>query len=124
MKRYGYRRSTTSHKARIALNLKGLACETAPVDPTTEERHVRRHTALNPGQGVPRLVLDDGTVPTQPMAKSNLLKVVHRDAAVASMGHWTTEGLSSIAQLSGIAPRCRAVSAVATARPKHRMDAI
>ncbi|MEM0907648.1 MAG: maleylacetoacetate isomerase [Pseudomonadota bacterium] len=68
MKLFGYWRSTTSYRVRIALNLKGLSFKTQPVDLTTGEQHTSSYTALNPIAGVPTLVLDDGTALTQSMA--------------------------------------------------------
>mgnify|MGYP003624528409 CR=1 FL=1 len=68
MKLYSYWRSTTSYRVRAALNLKGVAYETVPVDLVAGDQRSREYTALNPGAGVPTLVLDDGTVLTQSMA--------------------------------------------------------
>ncbi|WP_254441162.1 maleylacetoacetate isomerase [Ruegeria atlantica] len=68
MKLYSYWRSTTSYRVRIALNLKGLSYETCPVNLVVGEQRARDYTALNPGKGVPTLVLDDGTVLTQSLA--------------------------------------------------------
>lgn len=68
MKLYTYWRSTTSYRVRIALNLKGIAHEAIPVDLLAGAQRAPEYAALNPGQGVPTLVLDDGTVLTQSMA--------------------------------------------------------
>ena len=68
MRLYTYWRSTTSYRVRIALNLKGIACEAVTVDLVAGEQRAPDYAALNPGQGVPTLVLDDGTVLTQSMA--------------------------------------------------------
>ena len=68
MKLYGYWRSTTSYRARIALNLKGLAYETVPVNLGDGAQRNQDYLALNPLGGVPSLMLDDGTVLTQSMA--------------------------------------------------------
>lgn len=68
MKLYTYWRSTTSYRVRIALNLKGAAYEAAPVDLVAGAQMAPDYTALNPAQGVPALVLDDGTVLRQSMA--------------------------------------------------------
>ena len=68
MKLYSYWRSTTSYRVRIALNLKGLAYETVPVNLVTGEQRTPAYTALNPGQSVPTLMLDDGTILTQSLA--------------------------------------------------------
>lgn len=65
---YGYWRSTTSYRVRIALNLKGIVYEQVSVNLVSGEQSAEEFTALNPGQGVPVLVLEDGTVLTQSMA--------------------------------------------------------
>lgn len=65
---YGYWRSTTSYRVRAALNLKGVAYETVPVDLVAGDQRAASYVDLNPGCGVPTLVLDDGTVLTQSMA--------------------------------------------------------
>lgn len=68
MKLYSYWRSTTSYRVRAALNLKGLAYETVPVDLVAGDQRAPDYTAINAGKGVPTLILDDGTVLTQSMA--------------------------------------------------------
>lgn len=68
LKLYSYWRSTTSYRVRIALNLKGLAYDTVPVDLVAGDQRAPDYVALNPSKGVPALVLDDGTVLTQSMA--------------------------------------------------------
>lgn len=68
MKLYSYWRSTTSYRIRTALNLKGLAYETVPVDLVAGDQRDEGYAKLNPSKGVPTLVLDDGTALTQSMA--------------------------------------------------------
>jgi maleylacetoacetate isomerase len=68
MRLYTYWRSTTSYRIRIALNLKGIAYEAVPVNLVAGEQNAPGYAAINPGEGVPSLVLDDGTVLTQSMA--------------------------------------------------------
>jgi maleylacetoacetate isomerase len=68
MKLYSYWRSTTSYRVRAALNLKGVAYETVSVDLVAGDQREGEYSALNPGKGVPTLVLDDGNVLTQSMA--------------------------------------------------------
>ena len=70
---YSYWRSTTSYRVRIALNLLGLAYETRPVKLVDGDQRGADYAALNPGNGVPTLVLDDGAVLTQSMAILNFL---------------------------------------------------
>ncbi len=61
MKLYNFFRSGTSHRLRIALNLKGLAYEYVPVDLRSEQHLGAEYKALNPQGLVPALV-DDGQV--------------------------------------------------------------
>ncbi len=56
MKLHNFFRSGTSHRLRIALNLKGIAYEYVPVDLRTEEHLGAAFKALNPQQLVPALV--------------------------------------------------------------------
>ncbi len=62
MKLYNFFRSGTSHRLRIALNLKGLAPEYVAVDLRTEQHLKDAFKAINPQQLVPALALDDGQV--------------------------------------------------------------
>lgn len=74
---YGYWRSTTSYRVRAALNLKGVAYDTVPVDLVAGAQRAPEYAALNPAQGVPTLVLDDGTVLTQSLAILHYLDAVY-----------------------------------------------
>ncbi|WP_170763534.1 maleylacetoacetate isomerase [Ruegeria lacuscaerulensis] len=82
MKLYGYWRSTTSYRVRIALNLKGVSYETVPVNLVTGEQRAPDYVALNPGKGVPALVLDDGSVLTQSLAIIDYLDVTIPEPAL------------------------------------------
>jgi len=66
---YGYWRSTTSYRVRIALHLKGLAYDYRPVHLVRDggEQHAAAYAAINPQQLVPCL-LDGERVLTQSMA--------------------------------------------------------
>jgi maleylacetoacetate isomerase len=77
MKLYSYWRSTTSYRVRAALNLKRLAYDTVSVDLVAGDQRASDYAAINPGKGVPTLVLDDGTVLTQSMAIVEYLDAVH-----------------------------------------------
>ncbi|MCP1169546.1 maleylacetoacetate isomerase [Limimaricola litoreus] len=77
MRLYSYWRSTTSYRVRIALHLKGVAFETAPVNLMRGEQAEAAYARLNPSQGVPALVLDDGTVLTQSIAILDWLEETH-----------------------------------------------
>ena len=64
MKLYTFFRSGTSHRLRIALNLKGLAYEQVAVDLRREQHLTAQYKAVNPQQLVPALEVD-GRVLTQ-----------------------------------------------------------
>jgi maleylpyruvate isomerase len=64
MKLYSFFRSGTSHRLRIALQLKGISTEYIPVDLRTEEHLGEAFKSLNPQGLVPALV-DQGSVLTQ-----------------------------------------------------------
>jgi len=55
MKLYGFFRSGTSHRLRIALNLKGIAYEQVPIDLRIERHLSAEYKAINPQQLVPSL---------------------------------------------------------------------
>lgn len=68
MRLYGYWRSGSSYRLRIALGLKGLTWEDSPVHLVRNEQREEAFLRLNPLGLVPALVLDDGTVLTQSLA--------------------------------------------------------
>ncbi len=82
MKLYSYWRSTTSFRVRAALNLKGVAYDTMPVDLLAGAQGSTDYAALNPGKGVPTLVLEDGTVLVQSMAIMDYLDRVYPTPAL------------------------------------------
>jgi maleylacetoacetate isomerase/maleylpyruvate isomerase len=77
MKLYSYWRSTTSYRVRAALNLKDLSYETISVDLVAGDQRSEKYSAINPGLGVPTLVLDDGTTLTQSMAILDYIDAVY-----------------------------------------------
>jgi maleylpyruvate isomerase len=76
MKLYNFFRSGTSHRLRIALNLKGLAYEYVAVDLRTEQHLGADYKALNP-QGLVPAVVDDGRVLIQSPAIIEWLEERH-----------------------------------------------
>ncbi|MCV2869289.1 maleylacetoacetate isomerase [Defluviimonas sp. WL0002] len=86
MKLFTYWRSTTSYRVRIALNLKGIAFDAVPVNLVAAEQNTAAYTALNPGQGVPTLVLDDGTALVQSMAILDWLDETHPEPPLLPAG--------------------------------------
>ena len=63
---YGYWRSGTSYRTRIALNLKGLAYEQAPLDLRAGAQHADAYLALNPQGLVPALATPGGVLIQSP----------------------------------------------------------
>lgn len=61
MKLYNFFRSGTSHRLRIALNLKGLAYDYVPVDLRSEQHLGAEYQALNP-QGLVPALMEGGRV--------------------------------------------------------------
>lgn len=66
MKLYGFFRSGTSHRLRIALNLKGLTYEQVAVDLRKEEHLGDAYKAVNPQQLVPALDVDGNVLIQSP----------------------------------------------------------
>ena len=81
MKLYNFFRSGTSHRLRIALNLKGLKYEYLPVDLRTEQHLKPAFKALNPQGLVPALV-DEGRVLIQTPAIIEWLEERHPEPAL------------------------------------------
>lgn len=66
MRMHGFFRSGTSHRLRIALNLKGLACEQVAVNLRTGQHREAAYTSLNPQGLVPSLETEDGVLRQSP----------------------------------------------------------
>ena len=75
---YGYWRSSAAYRVRIALNLKGLACEYRPVHLAKDggQQHAADYAAINPQQLVPCL-RDGERVLTQSLAIMEYLEETH-----------------------------------------------
>ena len=65
---HNYYRSSTSYRARIALEMKGLSYDYVPHHLRHGEHLEPAYLAVNPQGLVPALVLDDGTLLTQSLA--------------------------------------------------------
>ena len=79
MKLYSYFRSSAAYRVRIALNLKGLAYETAPVHLIKDGGHNKRpeFRAVNPQMRVPALVTPTGETLIQSLAIIEYLDETH-----------------------------------------------
>ncbi len=81
MKLYSYFRSSAAYRVRIALNLKGIAYETAPIHLVKDGGHNKRpeFRAINPQMRLPALVTPAGDVLIQSVAIIDYLDVTYPD---------------------------------------------
>jgi maleylacetoacetate isomerase len=79
MKLHSYFRSSAAYRVRIALNLKGLPYETAPVHLTKDGGHNRlpAYRAVNPQMRVPAFIAPNGEVLIQSLAIIEYLDETH-----------------------------------------------
>ncbi|WP_296762139.1 maleylacetoacetate isomerase [Sediminimonas sp.] len=77
MRLLGYFRSSSSYRCRIALNLKGLAYENAPVNLRAGAQHEPDFERINPQCLVPALVTDEGHALHQSLAIIEWLDETH-----------------------------------------------
>ena len=82
MKLYSFFRSGTSHRLRIALNLKGLTPEYIPVDLRVDAQSASPYTAVNPQGLVPALTLDNDHTLIQSTAIIEWLEETHPEPAL------------------------------------------
>ena len=84
MKLYSYFRSSAAYRVRIALNLKGIAYETAPIHLVKEGGHNRRpeFRAINPQMRVPVLLTPNGDVLIQSLAIIEYLEEIQPEPAL------------------------------------------
>src|SRR4029077_7328406 len=80
MKLYSYFRSSAAYRVRIALHLKGLAFDYAPVHLRKGDQHDDAYRTLNRQELIPTLV-DGDTVVTQSLAIIEHLCETKREAA-------------------------------------------
>ena len=81
MKLFGYYRSSTSYRLRIALNLKGLAYDSEPVNLLESAQKGEAYTSRNPFASVPMLAAD-GRDRAQSMAIIEWLDEAYPDRAL------------------------------------------
>ncbi|GAB3360164.1 MULTISPECIES: maleylacetoacetate isomerase [Giesbergeria] len=82
MKLYNFFRSGTSHRLRIALQLKGLQAQYIPVDLRAEQHLQDEFKAINPQMLVPALATEDGQVLIQSPAIIEWLEETHPTPAL------------------------------------------
>lgn len=99
MQLYGFFRSSTSFRLRIALAYKGIAWESRPVSLPKMEHRSADFLAKNPQGLVPALVDDAGRVFTQSMAMIEYLDDIHPEPPLMPKGaeeKWYVRAVSQI----------------------------
>ncbi|MEQ9587377.1 MAG: maleylacetoacetate isomerase [Parvibaculaceae bacterium] len=81
MKLYGYYRSSTSYRVRIALGLKGLKYDQVEIDLKTGEQRSEAFAKINPHQTVPALQID-GRVISQSLAILDWLETAYPEPSL------------------------------------------
>lgn len=82
MKLYSYHRSSAAYRVRIALNLKGLAFQYAPVNLLQQEQKSDAYLQRNPQGLVPALETDNGDILAQSVAILEWLEETHPEPAL------------------------------------------
>ena len=100
MKLYNFFRSGTSHRLRIALNLKGLPTTYVPVDLRTEQHLKDEFKAINPQGLVPALEVD-GQVLIQSPAIIEWLEETHATPALLPAGAAERARVRALAAIVG-----------------------
>lgn len=100
MKLYNFFRSGTSHRLRIALNLKGLPYEYVPVDLRTEQHLRPEFKALNP-QGLVPALMHDGKVLIQSPAIIEWLEERYPTPALLPSGQDERARVRALAAIVG-----------------------
>ncbi|MDO9479062.1 MAG: maleylacetoacetate isomerase [Hydrogenophaga sp.] len=101
MKLYNFWRSGTSHRLRIALNLKGLSAEYLAVHLGKEEHLKDAFKAVNPQMLVPALELDNGEVLIQSPAIIEWLEETHPTPALLPAGASERARVRALASIVG-----------------------
>ena len=101
MKLYSYFRSSAAYRVRIALNLKGIAYETAPIHLVKDGGHSRRpeYRAVNPQMRVPALVISSGEVLIQSLAIIDYLDETHPNPPLLPKDPIARARASSLAEI-------------------------
>ncbi|WP_439112633.1 maleylacetoacetate isomerase [Hydrogenophaga sp.] len=101
MKLYNFWRSGTSHRLRIALNLKGLSADYLAVHLGKEEHLKDAFKAVNPQMLVPALELDNGEVLIQSPAIIEWLEETHPTPALLPAGASDRARVRALAAIVG-----------------------
>jgi len=101
MKLYSFFRSGTSHRLRIALNLKGLTPDYLPVDLRVDEQAQAPFKRINPQGLVPALVLDSGETLIQSPAIIEWLEERYPEPALLPAGPEARAHVRALAAIVG-----------------------
>lgn len=86
MKLYDVTRAPNPRRVRIFLAEKGISCPLVPIDLAALEHKSESFSALNPGQRVPALELDDGTVIGESIAICRYFEEIQPEPALFGTG--------------------------------------
>jgi len=100
MKLYGFFRSGTSHRLRIALNLKGLDYDQVAINLRQEEHLTARFGQINPQRLVPALDVD-GRILTQSPAIIEWLEQRHPTPPLLPADPWQRAQVRALAAIVG-----------------------
>ena len=101
MKLYSFFRSGTSHRLRIALNLKGLTPDYLPVDLRVDEQAEAPFKRINPQGLVPALTLDSGETLIQSPAIIEWLEERYPEPALLPAGPEARAHVRALAAIVG-----------------------
>ena len=96
---YGYFRSSSSYRCRIAFNLKGLEYQFASVHLKHGAQHAPEFAQINPQRLLPALVTDDGATLTQSLAILEWLDETHPEPALLPAEPLTRAQVRAFAQV-------------------------
>lgn len=99
MKFYGYFRSSSSYRCRIAFNLKGLDYDFESVHLKLGAQKGPEFTAINPQRLLPALITDDGAELTQSLAILEWLDETHPEPALLPSGPLERARVRAFAQV-------------------------
>ncbi|WP_120968213.1 maleylacetoacetate isomerase [Comamonas sp. lk] len=101
MQLYSFFRSGTSHRLRIALNLKGLSPDYIPVDLRVDEQAQAAFKSVNPQGLVPALTLDSGETLIQSPAIIEWLEEQYPTPALLPAGSQARAQVRALAAIVG-----------------------
>ena len=101
MRLYTYFRSSAAYRVRIALNLKGVAYESAPVNLLKGEQKADAYRLVNPQGRVPALDIGGGVVLTQSPAILEYLDEVYPEPPLLPIGAVNRARIRAVGHIVG-----------------------